>query len=251
MTRFDVAVLAVRLLALYLGYETLRLLFSLAYMLARIAAWDPGSDQVLSLLLAMVLLAAFGCALYLQAPAIAGRIFPGSEPLHSASGREIGLLAFKICGLLLLGLFVEDLGRLPQYLKHSSSEFSQVQQDSSLVLVALRGIAAAALIRGAPYLSRRLFRSTSAAPDANLLARLQAVAFSVVGLYFAVNSLWPVVQDLIRSQYAGEFWFSSATWARLVVGAFGVVLFVGGSSLARFWQWMRHAGLAPRAQPPR
>lgn len=246
MTRHAAAVLSLRLLALFVWYEAMQSVLTLVYFLRGAYERQPDAPQALGLLLGVALLVLFGAVLHVLAPAIARRIFPGEEPLDGASRPEIGTLALKICGLLLLANFLRECGRLPVLLGGAPDEYTRASHDAGLLLLALRGVVAAAVLGGAGWIARRLYGAPSSALDANHLARMQSIAFSVVGLYLAGIAFWPALTHFVHWWYLPGEWIDPRFWPEVAVIVLGLLLFAGGGSVARAWKWLHTAGLAPR-----
>jgi hypothetical protein len=251
MTRHDVAVLSLRLLALYVCLQTGLRFSNLAHMLA--GGQDrplQGSQEILGWLFSILLLVGFGCALFFLAPAIARRIFPGRESISSASRPEIGTLALKICGLIVIASFLEELRFVPMYLQFSAEVYGWDTGDARLITIGLTGVAGVVLYFAAPRLSHWLFGEPSTPMDATLLAHVQAVAFSVVGVWLVAISLPPIAQYVGERIVTGDLGPERGTWAHAAVAFLGMLLILGGRGISALWHWMRRAGLSPRAQGP-
>src|SRR5512146_1562054 len=103
MTRFDVALLSFRILAVYLVSLALEQLVGVGLMLMPSVNALPGDMHPSLLWLSpSVLLLAIGTGIFLAAGGMAARLFPGSEAMRTATRPEYGALALKLCGLLLL-----------------------------------------------------------------------------------------------------------------------------------------------------
>jgi hypothetical protein len=249
MTRYDVAVLSLRLSALYVWLRTGLQFSNLAHLLAEPQDHSlEASHAVLGWLLSILLLVGFGCALFFLAPDIARRIFPGSDSTSSASRPEIGTLALKICGLIVIAEFLGELRLVPMYLKFSAEVYGWDEGDARVITIGLTGVAGAALYFAAPRLSRRLFGQPSAPMDATLLAHVQAVAFAVVGLWLVAISLTPIAQYVAERIAIGDLGPERGVWAHAAVAIFGLLLILGGRGLSALWHWMRHAGLDARPE---
>jgi hypothetical protein len=171
--------------------------------------------------------------LFWKAPAIGRRLFKGDEPMSTASRPEIGALALQVCGIL---LFADCLSQSSRFLDDGHGSRSAI----SVVATILLGVIGALLFLTAPVFSRRLFGQ----PVKPLLAQVQAVTFSVVGIWLLVSSL-PSVAMAVRERLEFGGW-GRGIWATLATAVLGLLLFLGGGGLSAFWYWMRHAGLAPR-----
>jgi hypothetical protein len=249
MTRFDVAVLSLRLFALYVWLQTGLQFSNLAHQLADVQDGSlQGPRAVMGWLLSILLLVGFGCALFLLAPGIARRIFPGGEPMSSASRPEIGTLALKICGLVVIANFLAELRFVPAYLKYSAEVYGWDPGDARLVTIGLTGVAGAALFLAAPRLSRRLFGEPSTPTEGKLLAHVQAVAFAVVGVWMVAISLPPIAQYAAERFDIGDLGPNRRIWAHASVAFLGLLLILGGRGLSACWHWLRHAGLNARPE---
>jgi hypothetical protein len=249
MTRFDVAVLSLRLLALYIWLQTGLQFSNFAHQLA-LAHESPlrGPRELAGWLLSVLLLVGFGCALFFATPSIARRIFAGSEPIQSASRPEIGTLALKICGLVVFANFLEELRFVPAYLKYSTEAYGWDSSDARLITIGLTGLAGVALYFAAARISRRLFGAPSTPMDAGLLAHVQAVAFAVLGVWMVAISLPPIAQYVAERFDIGNLGPDRRIWAHASVAFLGLLLIVGNRGCAAAWHWLRHAGLKTRPE---
>jgi hypothetical protein len=84
-----------------------------------------------------------------------------------------------------------------------------------------------------------------------LLAHVQAVTFSVLGIWLLVTSLPRVAESLAEMVRFGEW--GREGWVHVALAVLGLLLFVGGVGLSAFWYWIRHAGLnvPPESLEPR
>jgi len=90
MTRFDVAVLALRLLALYVWLQTGLQFSNFAHQLALVQDGPlRGPRELAGWLLSVLLLLGFGLLLFVATPSIARHIFRDNEPIQSASRRVV------------------------------------------------------------------------------------------------------------------------------------------------------------------
>lgn len=236
MTRFDVAVLSFRILALYFLFLAVWSGISILGMLI-----GGGSDRIpeLYILVLLAMYAALGAALFKIAPAIGRSLFRGDEPMSTANRPEIGALALKVCGVL---LFADCLSRSSQLLETYRS-FA-----GGLMSTLLLGACAALLFFAAPSLSRRLFGAPVKPLAAPLLAHVQAVTFSVLGIWLLVSALAVLAESMGDGIRFGAW--GRDNWGQVAKAALGMVLFLGGAGLSAFWYWIRHAGLNPRPQTP-
>ena len=242
MTRFDVAVLSFRILALYLWLETAIQFSSVAAILLSGAQLGQPDMQwpILGWSLTLVLSAGFGCLIFFMAHAIARRMFPGSEPMSTANRPEIGALALKVCGLLLFANSLSHVSQLFDPLWSSSA--------ARVVATALTVAAAACLFFAAPWLSRRMFGAPVKPLAAPLIAHVQAVTYSVVGIWLLATALPALFESMSeRVQFGG---WGRGAWTQIALAGLGLLLFVGGTGLSAFWHWMRHAGLEARERHP-
>jgi len=238
MTRFDVAVLAFRILALYFLFEALRGLVQLIALLIHPFS-EPISTLPWSLPLALV--GTLGVLLLLKAPSLARRMFPGDEPQSTANRPEIGMLALKVCGLL---LFADGLSRSGHAFDRDGSWSTGQSLEAVLPLVI--GVL---VFFTAPALARRLFGAPRK-PMANALyAHVQAVTFAVLGLWLFVSSLSALVEFVRERVQLGEW--GRGSWSQFALAALGLLLFLGGAGLSGFWYWIRNAGLNAHPERPR
>jgi hypothetical protein len=81
-----------------------------------------------------------------------------------------------------------------------------------------------------------------------LLAHLQAVTFSVLGLWLLATSLSSLAESVRERIHFGEW--GREWWSQLALAALGLSLLVGGRGLSACWYWLRHAGLNARPERP-
>jgi hypothetical protein len=227
MTRFDVAVLAFRILALYFLFEALR---GLAQLLVILTGNWTEPVPALAWSVELALLAALGVLLFLLAPRIARGLFKGDEPMSTANRPEIGALALEVCGILLFA--------------GSIAHWNQVLGSEGHWTWILPGAIGAALFLGATPFARRLFGAPLKPLAAPLHAHLQAVTFSVLGIWLLVSSL-SALSGSVSERVLLDGW-SRTVWAQAATALLGLVLFLGGAGLSAFWYWVRHAGLGAR-----
>jgi len=237
MTRFDVAVLSFRILAVYFLFSAVWGGISIIGMLI-----GGGNDRFpeLYILVLYAMYAALGALLFKIAPAIGRSLFRGDEPMSTANRPEIGALALKVCGVL---LFADCLSRSSQLLTAYRS-FA-----GGLTSALLLGACGALIFFAAPSLARRLFGAPVRPMAAQLLAHVQAVTFSVLGIWVLVSALADLaesIRDGIQFDNLGR-----NDWGQVAKAALGMALFLGGTGLSVFWSWIRSAGLSPREQGPR
>lgn len=230
MTRFDVAVLSFRILAIYLLSQVLG---GSAVVLGMLAHGWPQPFPVSPWLLPIPLLALLGVILFWKAPAIGRSLFKGDQPMSTASRPEVGALALQLCGIL---LFADGLSQASQVLDDGDGSQNLIRVLATIVV----GVIGALLVLVAPSLSRRLFGE----PVKPLLAHVQAVTFSVVGIWLLVTSA-PALVMSVRDRLEFGTW-GRGIWATGATAVLGLLLFLGGGGLSAFWYWIRHAGLAPR-----
>ena len=232
MTRFDVAVLSFRLLAVYILFWALWNGIELVGI--AVGHWADRSTILPSLVL-LAMYSALGAFLFSRSPLIARSLFRGDEPMSTANRPEIGALALKVCGVLLIAECITRSGGLFE----SSSSFG-----SPLASTLLTGGCGAVLFFAAPWLARRVFGAPVNPIAAPLLAHVQAVTFSVLGIWLLVSALAGLAGS-VRDYFEFDG-FGREIWTQLAGAALGLSLFLGGAGLARLWSRIQHAGLAPR-----
>jgi len=235
MTRYDAAVLTLRILALYFGYVAIGGLAQIAGILT--GTWTE-PIPILPWALPVGMYAVLAVLVFWKAPAIARGLFPGPEPLSTASRPEIGALALKVLGILLVANSIARLGAWSHL--DETSNWPRMAGDVVVALIA------AGLLLTAPALARRMFGTRGIPLAQPLLAHVQAVTFSVLGIWLLVSSI-PLVADSLRErQQFGEWGRDS--WSPIAIAAIGLLLFLGGGGLSAFWHWLRHAGLVARTE---
>ncbi|MBK7644989.1 MAG: hypothetical protein IPJ19_18415 [Planctomycetes bacterium] len=234
MTRYDVAVLSLRILAVAVFVQALMGVAAVIGILN--GPWtEPVS--VLPWAIPVGVLFCLGALLYWMAPALGRRLFAGDEPISTANRPEIGAIALQVCGVL---CFTGSLSGL-----RSALDAHAASNGIGLAASGFECASGLVLFFAARPLSRLLFGAAVNPLSKSLLAHLQAVTFSVLGIWLCVSSLSDFavsVRDRIEfGAWGREVWASGAT---LVLG---FALFLGGAGLSVFWSWVRHAGLSPRS----
>lgn len=249
MTRFDVAVLSFRILALYLWLEAASTFSNLTFFLAGGFSETPGwLGMVLGWALWMVGVVALGCVVFQKAPAIARRLHPGSEPMSTSSRPEIGALALKICGILLFADCLTNLGRTISIGAVGLGAPGWDPGATRIAAGALTGVVGAVVFFAAPRIARRMFGAPVKPMAQPLYAHVQAVTFSVLGIWLLVRTLPEFGESLGERIRLGEW--GRGGWAQLTLVSLGLALFLGGTGLSAFWYWVRHAGLGARPERP-
>lgn len=253
MTRTEVTALSLRLAAIYVGLDAFLLLPGLTFWLRR-PANDDMTGYSIGLALSVVLLAIFAVLLFQFAPVIAGRMSGGSEPMHVEDRHEVGALAFRLAGIVLLDRALVSIWNLVGHARGAPASGFW----ADLVVTLLLTVAGTWLFVSGRSLAGRLFGGSRAEGTERPGDTLQVVAFSVIGMWILAEAL-PGVVILVtaliqRHLFApdefdnpplfgfGHDWPDAlASVSRVVLG---LVLLLGGSSLSRFWHWIRTAGLA-------
>lgn len=249
MTRFDVAVLSFRILALYFLLEALIAFSSLAFFLrAGFNEASGGNGLLLSWVVSLLALLLLGCALFAKAPAIARRLFPESQPMSTATRPEIGALALKLCGILLFANCLTRIGREFGFTADADQASAWSTLAVRIGLSALPGVLAVVVFLAAPRLASRMFGNVGAPLPASIHANVQAVAFSVLGIWLFVNAV-SALGESVRERMLFGAW-GRGWWPQAALAALGLALFLGGAGLSGFWYWVRHAGLNSRTERP-
>ncbi|MBL8859948.1 MAG: hypothetical protein JNL28_15680 [Planctomycetes bacterium] len=259
MNRSDIAVLTLRLVSVYLFTAALMRLTDFSALLP--LAGD-GADEframtqhvVLSSAIAVALQIVLALVVFRSASRLAAWLC-GETPHSSAVDRlAIGALAISVTGILVLNDVLSTVPGL--LLRHQGSDPARGTLNTLLVWcapVSLALLGGFALWRS-QAIAHRLFH-TVATPRTPASVLAQAVAFSVLGMWFVVGALPELVAGAVhalRSAHPDESFFGldsggypRTNWILNAVRcAFGVVLFVGAAGWARAWHRLRTAGLS-------
>lgn len=245
MTRRQLALLAIRLLALWFA---VRCAFSVTSLLGILLPPREGADIPSTLIgmgaISLALTAGWSVFLFWAAPRLA-RFLSDDEMSGAPEDRlAIGAIALRVVGLLFVD---EALGHaLGIFAGLAGGDPHGITAANVLAGVLVGGLAAT-LILGAAPIARRLFGS-AASDDQPITTTLQAVAFSIVGLAIAVSAGLHLVEGLgPRSESASLFGLSYAadgdrefrsSWPDVMNGVrllLGAGLCLGSARLALAW----------------
>lgn len=261
MTRSGIALVALRIVSVYVAVNVLLALVELPAWIgmpeldegAPNLWWGIGAVLVLKSLLAWVI--------WRSAPRLA-RSMGEDEPTERAEDRlAIGALTLRIVGILLLDQWFGQIVALLGRISGSGAGARAGEPWLAAVVVVSLGTIALWLVVKPTTLSQRLF-GRIATGDGAKSALIQAIAFSVLGLVMVVHVLPDIAEQTSLSSRTeslfgltssttgfGDYWTwpSAANFVRLAVG---ILLFAGGGALASLWQRLRTAGV-PNATPRR
>jgi hypothetical protein len=262
MSRTGIAFLALRLAAIYCWLKAI-LLIATEIPFVLVARGFPGMDDPLrTMWTGPVLLFATGGALFIWAPALANRMFPGPavEPREDAPG--MGGLALRVMGIWVGTWALETTANfVGVWLRRD------VAVDSgNAVLISYFApaftftVISAWLILAGPKLARWLLRER--APPARNAAsmRVQTIAFSIVGVLIFASGFAGVVGALMEHAYdaidataknglgaSTKAYWGSQQWIDLVRVILGAALFLGSNGLAWYWRRAQTAGVPATA----
>ena len=145
--------------------------------------------------------------------------------------------------LTVLGIFIAAT-RLPDLVLHAAMVIqSDPTMDEAAGPISMRAVSwfaiiailivvflSLAMVVLRDRISDRLF---SSAPSPGQTSGIQAVALSVLGLYFVINSI------------PGIMWQGGIRWASVFQALLGAGLFFGAHGIAAVWYRLRTVGLAP------
>lgn len=256
MTRAEVYALFLRLTAVYLWVLALGDLVNIGYFL--VWASEPGAAVGIPLAAFLVPFAAFavlGTILFFASPFLAAKLGDGYVPASMEDPVGVGAIGLRIAAILILQRAVATISHaLSQiHFAQAGGRWSAVWAYAAVALVL--GATSVWLFVRAEAIARRHFGRPAVDLRVGAAPLLQAVAFSVVGLWI----LAALLPDLIRfgevsyltMQAASDGppsylrWDWTQTVDALIRLALGLGLFFGGSGLAGLWYRTRTAGLEP------
>ncbi len=247
MTRTDSTALALRIAALYLCVKA----FFQVTSAATFAVPSPLFEGVESILagqvVAALLLASAGIALFLAAPALARRTTGGDAQLELQDRAAIGSIALRVAGVV---AWDAALQRLPA-VSLTANTAPWVYFTVQVAVVVLFAGVGTWLFVCAPALGARWFGSTpgTATRSASILP---SIAFAAVGLFVLLDAL-PMfalsMVDVVRQvdSYATGL---TSSWRELISSllrlVLGGALLIGSGGVARLWERLSAAGLNRR-----
>ena len=153
---------------------------------------------------------------------------------------SVGPLALKVVGLMLFARAISRIGG-----------WSEIAGESDWIRIATDGATAAIAVAcffGATTVARGMFGARGTPMAQPLLVHVQAVTFSVLGLWRLATSLSSLAESVRERIHHGDWGRESGS--QLALAVLGLLLLVGGRGLSACWYWLRHAGLDARPERP-
>ncbi len=246
MTRTEVAVLALRLTALYLILAAVIQLSDVAIFAAGGITEEESRLYFLGLLRSTLVRALLGIALFVAAPRIARSMSGGDEQLRLEDHAAIGVIAVRVAAVALWDAaltMVPNIMSVPTWLP-SKTKFS-ITLGSALAFAAL----GTCLFFAAPAIGRRFFGSRTGPMVTTRTSALASIAFAAIGLWIVSGALPHFATALADSLEFADVEFRHS-WAEVITAGFrvalGTFLFVGGGAVAHLWHKLSTAGLLRR-----
>jgi hypothetical protein len=257
MTRSEVTSLSLKLLALYLWVHALIFASNLGFFVRQVN--EPGQTAVFALaglIVPVLLLAALGALLFYLSPILASRMTGGSAPARFEDRGEVGTIGLRLAAVLLWLRAIQMTSRAMFQIRIARIDGRWGEFLTEVATIVVLAAVGAWLLFRAGAIAQRWFGRRAAATDPGSAATLQAVAFSVVGLWIladALPNLAGLFASTLESARSGEFGDPPSLtireewthWLEQVLRAvLGLVLFLSGNGLSALWHWIRRAGLA-------
>ncbi len=255
MTRAEVYALFLKLTAVYLCVLALGGAVNAGVFVRWLS--EPGAPAGLTLaglLMPVVVFAGLGAILFFASPFLASKLGDGYVPASMEDPVGVGSIGLRIAAILILQRAVDTVS-------HALFQFRFARTDGHwgavwayVAVVVVLGATSIGLFARAEAIARRHFGRPAVDRRVGAAPLLQAVAFSVVGLWI----LAALLPDLIRFGEVTYFRIGSESdgvpselrwdWTQTVDAllrlALGLGLFFGGRGLAGLWHRTRTAGFA-------
>jgi len=248
MTRTDIAALALRIAALYLCVHAFFQATSAASFAVQLPHFEGIESVLAGYVVAAVLLAIAGIALFRVAPTLARRMTGGDAHLELEDRAAIGSIALRLAGV-----FAWDaaLQRLPAIsLTAATAPWSYFTVHIAVVVL-FAGVGTW-LFAWAPALAERWFGSSrrTATTSASILP---ALAFAAVGVFVLLDALpmFLLSAATVASDVDSHAPGLTPIWRELISSLLRLVLsgalILGGGTVARLWERLSTAGLNRRS----
>jgi hypothetical protein len=237
MTRADVFSISLKLAAVYVWIQALLTLAQVGYFVRQL--YEPGQPAFFVLApiaIPAALLASLGVGLFRGSSFFAERLEGGHVSASREDAAGVGALGLRIAAILVVERAFERTAVMFSQLRIARIDGHWGVLWTELVIVVMLSATALGLFLGADGIAPRLFGKAAPRHAEPPRAVIQAVAFSVVGVWV----LAAVFPDCIRLlENAGQDW--TRTVGTLLRVGLGVGLFFGGTALAALWLRVRTA----------
>lgn len=241
MTRAEVTVLSLRLAAIYVGAQAVVLLSQVIPIIGGSLGNDTAAAAWIGMGTSGLLLGILAALLFLGAPWIGHRMLDGSAPMDIDARSEVGGLALRLAGVLFWDRALWGAWNTIFYGRLADSGLGWGSFAAALASVLMLALAGTWLFLSGPSLARHLFRSHGDPGPARAIQNVQAVAFSVIGVWILAGALSDLGRGVLRSTEIGGFPIEML--GPMPRALLGLALFFGGSGLSAFWHWIQRAGL--------
>lgn len=262
MSKPDITALALRLAAVFIWLEALSTAVWSLQLVGRGADEQFASDAFLGFVQSTAIKVAAGAVLFLWAASLARRIASRPDVDPSETRSAAGALALRLMGIVVLIWTLDLVPGVLSELRHGDREPPALYTGHVAAWLTLAALGTL-LIVSARALSRTLLRVRPPDTTDARMARMQAIAFSIVGLWIFAAALPVLVIHIaaassayverlqgLRSAFDRPHWPTEA-WMALVQVLLGAGLFFGSRGLSSLWFRVRHAGVDAASREPR
>ena len=250
MGGIEIARFAFRLAAIFVWIEALLGVLVLPAFVAMSDA-NLGRASLIGYAVAILLRAVFGACLWFASGPFARWILGVQKERPLQGSVEFGSLGLRLAGIWLLDRSIHEVWNVIFQAKTASLSGGRSGLYAEIAAFAVLTAAALTLLLAGGRIAKRLFPPSDRA--SSILAELQPIAFSVLGLVILMNSIPILLSNVFGpggwAEDGGGIYVRGAdpAWpihiATLLRVALGLALFLGGRPLARIWRWSQTAGL--------
>jgi len=262
MSKTDITALALRLAAVFVWLEALSVAVWSFRLVGRGVDEEFASEAFLGFVQSTAIKVAAGAVLFLWAGSLARRIASRPEVDPSEGRSDAGALALRLMGIVVWIWALDLVPGVLDELRRGDWENPALYTGYVTAWLALAALGTLLLV-SARGISRSLLRVPPTDTEDARMASMQAIAFSIVGLWIFAAAL-PVlvihvaaassayVEGLqgLRSAFDRPHWPNEA-WVALVQVVLGAGLFFGSRGLSSLWFRVRHAGVDAAGREPR
>jgi hypothetical protein len=245
MTRADVFSISLKLAAVYVWVGAVGYLTQLGFFVRQLYEPDqPAFFVLMPFAVGTLLIAGLGAALFFSSSFLSARLDGGHAPASLEDRAGIGALGLRIAAILIFDRAISATTSALFQIRAAQGGGYWGVFWADVVVVGLLLAIGGWVFLCAEGIAARCFASGAHRPSESRYGRVQAVAFSVVGLWIIVAALPEAVRLALGMQ---TDW--TQTIGTLLRVGLGVVLFFGGNTLAGLWLRVRTAVVEPKSRP--